>query len=681
MRAGIDLIGNRDLQNANKVFTNSQQETLGEARTIADSVEVKNLIYNNEIDKLDKVLKGYQTKYDVSAITAIDANGVAITQNDAPLDLISKGTNVFLRSALGKIASTGQEVVSVESGKTYPLAIVAAAPVKQDGKMLGVILIRRAIDQKFAVLKRNTASVYLSQLVFYSKDNGAVGTTFANPAIDKEISAYINPSSDWVSGTKKIGMFEINGIIYRVRNAKLTGVTGANGGFLTLTPMAETWSVILGGVATICLLVFLALKRHKRYNIRETAWDFWVLMFIFACILFLGYYFMLELLLHINLEQVDKPHFQIYNSVLTVEPPASVIKLNDYLNVELRVTSGGEAINAVQVALNFDPKVAKLNDIKMEESFCDQRFILKKTIDNSAGKVEIACGLPNPGFSGLVGTVAKLIFQPLTVGNLNLTYSDGSSNKVLANDGLGTNVLRKTTGAFYRVVDDMKANPVQSPVSSAATIQKQVEALPAITPSSLDHPNSEKWYSSSSISFYWLPVKDGKYLYSLDQKPTSDLSEGIKTDNTSVQVDAPDSGIYYFHVALLKDNIIGPVSNFKVKVDLEAPDKLNVFASSDTVDEGETVRFKFDSSDNLSGLQNNYYFKVDTDTSFLPVAGDPSIAFESGGDHKVVVRVFDNAENHVDKTIIIHVNSKSALEQIVSSVSNFLSKLFSFTNF
>ena len=52
----------------------------------------------------------------------------------------------------------------------------------------------------------------------------------------------------------------------------------------------------------------------------------------------------------------------------------------------------GEAINAVQTVIRYDPAAVRIEDILTAESFCHRDLFLERSIDNSAGEAVIACG-------------------------------------------------------------------------------------------------------------------------------------------------------------------------------------------------------------------------------------------------------------------------------------------------
>ena len=78
--------------------------------------------------------------------------------------------------------------------------------------------------------------------------------------------------------------------------------------------------------------------------------------------------------------------------------------------------------------------------------------------------------------------------------------------------------------------------------------------------------------------------------------------------------------------------------------------------SKDTVTAGEVVRFSFGAEDSVSGVQKNYYVNI-SNNLFLPVGQELFVPFLTEGDQTIVLRVYDNAGNYIDKSQTIHVGS------------------------
>lgn len=106
--------------------------------------------------------------------------------------------------------------------------------------------------------------------------------------------------------------------------------------------------------------------------------------------------------------------------------------------LDINVNPGGQAINAVGVFFGFASSSIKAIDINTDNSFCD--FFIETSINQEAGGINIFCGKPYPGVA-TTSNIARITFQKNTVGWTNFEIKQNSL--VLANDGLGTNILKE----------------------------------------------------------------------------------------------------------------------------------------------------------------------------------------------------------------------------------------------
>jgi hypothetical protein len=73
-----------------------------------------------------------------------------------------------------------------------------------------------------------------------------------------------------------------------------------------------------------------------------------------------------------------------------------------------------------------------------------------------------------------------------------------------------------------------------------------------------------------------------------------------------------------------------------------------------SVKRGEVVRFELSSKDGLSGLEKNFYVQNDG-SIWLPTFSKLYIPFHDVGEHSIGVRVFDNAGNYADTSVVVQV--------------------------
>ncbi|MGB9743185.1 MAG: cohesin domain-containing protein [Minisyncoccales bacterium] len=133
---------------------------------------------------------------------------------------------------------------------------------------------------------------------------------------------------------------------------------------------------------------------------------------------------------------------------LYVVPSTGTYTVNNTFLVQVKVNSGGVAINAADATLVFDPdKIEVVRVSKTDSVF--SLWVQEPTYSNALGTISFAGGKPTPGYTGAAGTLLSITFKAKTAGTANLSFSSGS---VLADDGKGTNILSSTGSGSYTLI-------------------------------------------------------------------------------------------------------------------------------------------------------------------------------------------------------------------------------------
>jgi hypothetical protein len=115
----------------------------------------------------------------------------------------------------------------------------------------------------------------------------------------------------------------------------------------------------------------------------------------------------------------------------------SVVSASQQFTVPLKVDTAGQAINAAEVSIHFDPKKLQVVSVNKDNSFFQLWIDNQPSFSNDTGDITFAGGIPTPGFTG-AGTIGSVTFQPKLPGATQLTYDEKS--RMLLNDGVGTAV-------------------------------------------------------------------------------------------------------------------------------------------------------------------------------------------------------------------------------------------------
>ncbi len=117
--------------------------------------------------------------------------------------------------------------------------------------------------------------------------------------------------------------------------------------------------------------------------------------------------------------------------------PNTTVSVGETFPLELRVQTGGQAINAVGSIIHFNPLYLEVVSMTTDKSFCS--FYLDNTFDTIKGEVKVTCGTPSPGFTG-DSLVVHLNMRAKILGTTTVSVDPANTN-ALANDGKGTNIL------------------------------------------------------------------------------------------------------------------------------------------------------------------------------------------------------------------------------------------------
>jgi len=346
-------------------------------------------------------------------------------------------------------------------------------------------------------------------------------------------------------------------------------------------------------------------------------------------------------------------------------------------SVSVRVNTDGQAINAAQGSIVFDPQKAEVASISKSGSIFNL-WTQEPKFSNTEGTVEFEGGLPNPGYGGAAGQLITISFRPKTATTINGS-SDISlvSGAILANDGQGTNILTNL-GKLSLTVTPTNNSPISTSKPEVSTSTDS--STPAIKSST--HPDSTKWYANKNPSFDWdLPKSVTAVSYLVTDKPES--NPGPNSDGLIAKASTIDiaDGIHYLHVKFKEDGIWGPIAHFQFNVDTTAPHafEVNVADVAPTVLKRDLT---FSTIDDASGI-DRYEIKVGGGEPKVVSADQQSQSVTlTSGTNTVQVKAIDRAGNSVTASKDIEVTAPPTVSLGIAKwfskpfdlLSNFLTK-------
>lgn len=137
-------------------------------------------------------------------------------------------------------------------------------------------------------------------------------------------------------------------------------------------------------------------------------------------------------------------------TVSFVIPSKGQFKIGEIFPVKIEISGIEIPINAVQADLGFNPDKVEVVDVSIKESFA--KVFIQKQINNEIGYVRLTGGLQSPGFAEKAGTLGTVFFRAKESGLVQMKFL--TTSLVLANDGVGTNVIKDYPEANYLVINE-----------------------------------------------------------------------------------------------------------------------------------------------------------------------------------------------------------------------------------
>jgi hypothetical protein len=336
-------------------------------------------------------------------------------------------------------------------------------------------------------------------------------------------------------------------------------------------------------------------------------------------------------------------------ATMQASSPTGSYQIGDTIRVAVTVSSPSQAINAASGVLSFSTD--KLQFISASKTGSIMTIWAEDpaySASGSTGSVSFEGVVPNPGFTGSNATVLTVTLRAKAAGTATVSFSSAS---VLANDGMGTNVLTSFSPASYTI----GSNPLPIIPSPAAEIAAPSAPLGANAPKiiSSTHPDSSKWYANNNPQFSWqLPPDVTGVSELLDKNRTSNPgTTSLGTPSNYAAANLAD-GVWYLHVRFRDANGWGTTAHYRFQIDTAKPESFVIqqLASGDSKD--PRSKFLFVSFDKTSGV---HAFDVQIDNAyFLPWNDDGTHTYVTAplgpGTHTLVAKAYDDAGNFITGT-------------------------------
>lgn len=347
----------------------------------------------------------------------------------------------------------------------------------------------------------------------------------------------------------------------------------------------------------------------------------------------------------------------ILAATLSITPGTGVYTAGATFTARVVVNTAGKSINAAEGTVKFNPNELSVVSLDRSGSIFNL-WVTEPTFSNSAGTISFSGGLPS-GYTGGSGTVFSITFRAKAAGSPKVSLTGGS---VLANDGMGTNVLTSMNGGTYTV---------QAPSTTPAPEVVIEYVAPANTPgtpqiTSSTHEGGETWSTKKTAALSWsLPSGIEAVRTLLDSSAGTIPTKVYDSPISSIELTDLSEGVSYFHLQFKNADGWGKVAHYRLAVDTEKPSEF-IVTTAEGVEAANPVQIlQLAAKDAASGIAR-YMVRIDNAEAYeyidTDASGKISLPTLAPGYHAVIIEAFDKAGNSMVATHSFTIDSFSKPE-------------------
>ncbi len=329
-------------------------------------------------------------------------------------------------------------------------------------------------------------------------------------------------------------------------------------------------------------------------------------------------------------------------SLLFFSPGSGTNLVGSTFDVSVLLNTQGVSIGAVQLEIKYPADKLRIVKPSSDKSLL-AIWLEPPVYSNTDGTARLVGIIPN-GITTESGLVTTITFEAVASGLATVEVLRSSS--VLANDGLGTEVL----SGFGRATFELTPKPPEGVRVFSDT-----------------HPFADIWYNNNSPTLT-LEKEEGvqDFSYELDNKPFTVPDNEPETTDTVASFENIGNGLWYFHVKARKEDIWGTTTHIPIRIDSTPPAEFT--PTSEILFSGKQAKVlvSFFTTDAHSGIDHYEVGVLSSDQS--PFESPSFVRAESpyqlpniiGQNSRVVVRAFDRAGNVRDEQITVTVSTSVA---------------------
>ncbi len=329
---------------------------------------------------------------------------------------------------------------------------------------------------------------------------------------------------------------------------------------------------------------------------------------------------------------------------LVVSPRAGTFEAGSTFSVAIVVDASDAAFNAVSGRLAYPADMLEAISISKAQSVISL-WVQEPAFSNAAGSVSFEGIVLNPGYKGSNGKVITVQFRAKKTGSAAVSFSTA---EVLANDGIGTNILSTMGRGNYTLTAKVVA-PVTEVETTEANDTPPLADLEVIGPapkvSSETHP--ENSWSAQTTGIFNFEIAENVVAMRLlvDDQPDSIPAVVYQPPVTQRTIDGLTEGVSYLHVQLKNSKGWGEITHYKLQIDTAKPEQVKI---TETKDENGSLTFLLEALDQASGI-DRYEIRIDGGVviTVTPTSGETRFAPKGlvAGAHSIEIKAFDKAGN------------------------------------
>lgn len=321
-----------------------------------------------------------------------------------------------------------------------------------------------------------------------------------------------------------------------------------------------------------------------------------------------------------------------------ISPSDGTHSVGKIFSIKVYVSSTDQAMNAASGVLSFSKDQLEVVSLSKADSILSI-WTVEPSFSNSDGRVNFEGIALNPGYTGSFGKIITVNFKVKAPGSSLISFASGS---VLANDGLGTNLLTAMGNAQF----NLGGAALSVPESTTPSIVTGTPSAPQI--SSRTHPDTSKWYSNKSAKFVWSVPQDITDVRESVGKSSKTIPTNLFNPPIS-QREIKDiaDGVWYMNVQFRNKVGWGEISHYRFQIDTEKPDSFDITEITNDDSTDPRASFIFKSADKLSGI-DHYVIQIDNGTEEIwKDTGDHNYHTppQAPGNHTLIAKAIDKAGN------------------------------------